>query len=260
MKKKHILLICLLNFIIVMLATVSVNAAEEHSHSLSESGGALLWQGVSNANEIVGEGNYYLTEDIVLSADLVIDSNVSLCLNGHKISMSETSGMKSVEVSENGTLNICDCSGNDSGMITSASDSNTVLNEGRLNLYSGSLCRTVDNTTCIVKNEASAVMNMYGGKIYGTTIAVKTKGVFNVYGGSISGNCGAFQIEGGETLIDGNAVVDCSGEDWATVSLYGGALNISGGTVKNSGGSTVIQLPYGESCMNISGGTITTSG
>jgi len=260
MKQKHILLICLLNFIIVMLVAVSVNAAEEHSHSLSESGEALLWQGVSNVNEITSEGNYYLKDDITLSADLVIDERVNLCLNGHKIDVSELAGIKQVKVSESGTLNICDCSGNDSGMITSARYTSTVQNKGKLNLYSGSFNRTVDDTTCIVKNEASAVMNMYGGKIYGTTVGIKNKGLLNVHGGVIKCERGALQLEGGETLIKENAELDCTGDDWATISLYGGTLNISGGMVKNSGGSTTIQLPYGESCMNISGGTITTSG
>lgn len=260
MKKKHIFLICLLTFIIVMFNAVSANAAEEHSHSLSESGEALLWQGISNANEITSEGNYYLKENITLSADLVIDERVNLCLNGHKIDVSELAGIKQVKVSESGILSICDCSGNDSGMITSARDTSTVQNRGKLNLYSGSLNRTVDDTTCIVKNEASAVMDMYGGKIYGTTVGVKNKGLFNIHGGVIKCERGALQLEGGETLIKENVELDCIGDDWATISLYGGTLNISGGMVKNSGGSTVIQLPYGESCLNISGGTITTSG
>lgn len=246
--------------VIFLLSSAMVSANDTHHHSVSNSGEELFWTGISEANEIIERGSYYLKKNITLSADLVIDETVNLCLNGHKIEVSELGGIKQIKISENGTLNICDCSGTDSGMITSARDTSTVHNEGVVNLYSGSLCRTVDDTSCIVKNETNSVMNMYGGKIYGTTMAVKTKGMFNVYAGSISGERGAFQIEGGKTSIAENAEIDCTGDGWATISLYGGTLNISGGTIKNSGGSTTIQLPYGESCMNISGGTISSTG
>ena len=259
-KKRHIFLICFFSIVIFLLSSMIVSADDTHHHSVSNDGEEIFWTGISEANEIIENGNYYLKEDITLSADLVIDETVSLCLNGHKIDVSELGGVKQVKVSESGTLNICDCSGNDSGMITSARDTSTVHNKGQLNLYSGSLNRTVDDTTCIVENKASAVMNMYGGKIYGTTVGVKNKGVFNIYDGGIKCNRGALQLDGGEIFIKENAELDCTDDDWATISLYGGTLNISGGMIKNSGGSTVIQLPHGESCMNISGGTITTSG
>ncbi len=259
-KKRHIFLICFISIIMLLLSSVMVSAEGTHHHSVSNNGEELFWTGISEVNEIIGNGNYYLTENIVLTTDLNINESVNLCLNGYKIDVSDAGGLKAVKVSEGGMLNICDCSGDDRGMITSSRDTSTIFNNGKLNLYSGSLHRNVDDTTCIVKNETNAEMNMYGGKIYGTTIGIKTKGLFNIYGGSITGARGAFQIEGGETLITQNADVDCSGEDWATISLYGGELNISGGTVKNSGGSTVIQLPYGESRLNISDGTISASG
>ena len=248
----------------LLLSSATVSADDAHCHSMSSSGEELSWTGIAEANEITGNGNYYLAEDIILTTDLIIDENINLCLNGHKINVSNTTRANSVKVSENGILNICDCSGNDSGVISCSQSQNsttsTVSNNGKLNLHSGSISRSVDYSSCIVENKADAVMNVYGGKIYGTSIGIKTKGLLNVYGGSIAGEKGAIQIDEGETLIARIAEIDCSGEDWATVSLYGGKLNITGGTLKNSCGSTVIQLPYGESRLNISGGTILATG
>ncbi len=51
-------------------------------------------------------GNYYLTENIILTQNITIGGEVALCLNGYMLA---GNGNGAVITVSGGTLNLCDC-------------------------------------------------------------------------------------------------------------------------------------------------------
>ena len=95
------------------------------------------------------EGNYYLTGDIDANGDasqIKITGTVNLCLNGHTFTGSANFGV--FRIGENGVLNICDCSEDESGLFTEDGEHNPIF------LHSGGVC------------------NLYGGAIRSSITAV----------------------------------------------------------------------------------------
>ena len=162
----------------------------------------LTWTGVASLDEITKEGNYYLTDDVVLNNTWNVPSIdklgcVNLCLNGHSITLSKSSSDKNaICVGKTGytALSISDCKG--SGKITGASD---------YGVY--------------VSNEAiTAWFYLYGGTITGNGTGVYSRRDFIMHGGSITGNAvgvdypsnnklGSFRVSG-DVNITGNQSAD----------------------------------------------------
>ncbi len=134
-------------------------------------------------------GNYYLDKDIEIkdNQSLTIFSDVSLCLNGHTIKITNSYG--AFYVGSGATLNICDCSTNQSGKIenTSASpDYAGIFNTGgTVNVYSGTVSSS-NNSNGIFNN--GGTVNVYSGTVssskrYGIN---NNSGTVNVYSGTVS--------------------------------------------------------------------------
>lgn len=175
---------------------------------------------------------FYLTEDLSYPEDFTLKGlvysgkTVTLCLNGHTLTMNGSSVNKAplFEIEDGGTLNICDCK--DSGIMQgglgqgdprgyTACYSLIKINDGgTLNLYSGKLYGEngmwwrVGNTANevhfeypIVDLADNAVFNMYGGtvehwqdtgnngfEIDSPAIGTGSAGQVNLYGGTVVGN------------------------------------------------------------------------
>ena len=168
-------------------------------------------------------GNYYLktsTEESFLDGDvkikypIVIQGNVTICLNGKTI-QSEGEGMPVFIIENDATLTLTDCQ-NNKGKVTHASG---VTGSG-------------------VKVESGGTFNMYGGKITGNKAETGggvyvVDGTFTMNGGTISGNTA--------NSTDGGVGVYGTGNAFAT---NGSAFIMNGGAISsntaNQGGGVYV--------------------
>ena len=161
-------------------------------------------------------GAWRLMNDVTVSSGTVLNEDVTLCLNGHTITVKDGADY-TYYVTRSHTLNIVDCQG--SGVINGGSTAASkragvkVESYGTFNLYAG----TIKGFGSGVAVQKSATFKMYGGAISGNHsdsagggVAVQKDGSFEMYGGSIAGNSAA---------------------------TYGGGICNSGGSVKLVGGS-----------------------
>ena len=172
-------------------------------------------------------GAWRLMNDVTVSSGTVLNEDVTLCLNGHTITVKDGADY-TYYVTRSHTLNIVDCQG--SGVINGGSTAASkragvkVESYGTFNLYAG----TIKGFGSGVAVQKSATFKMYGGAISGNHsdsagggVAVQKNGSFEMYGGSITGNSAATY---------GGGVYD----NVAYVTLYGGS--ITGNTAGTQGG------------------------
>ena len=196
---------------------------------------------------VLSRGTYYLATDLVLEApsntqfgSIQIMENVTLCLNGHTITVKANREAfkitKSVDT-PSPTLTLTDCQGG--GKITHDSS------------FLGNGVNLSENCNFI----------MYGGSITGNTttggdnitwrsggVWVQDNSTFTMYGGSITGNTtvwngggvyvegsGKFYMHGGE--ISGNSASSNSGSSGGGVHIGGGTFTMTGGTISGNSAS-----------------------
>lgn len=182
-------------------------------------------------------GTYYLDSNLVLKGPsalnkvgcIYIDSDVTLCLNGHTITIIDDRDAfdirKSME-SDPPTLTLTDCK--NSGQITHDS---SFLGNG-------------------VSIHQSCNFIMYGGSITGNTTVWNGGGVY-------VGDSGKFYMHGGE--ISGNNASSNSGSSGGGVHIGGGTFTMTGGMISgnsasNNGGGVHISS---GSTFTMTGGSIT---
>lgn len=216
------------------------------------------------------EGTYYLATDLVLKGPpnlkkfgcICIDSDVTLCLNGHTITIIDDRDAfdvrKSME-SNSPTLTLTDCK--NSGQITHDSSflGNGVSIHQSCNfiMYGGSI---TGNTTTGGENttwrsggvwvQDNSTFTMYGGSITDNTTVWNGGGVY-------VGDSGKFYMHGGE--ISGNSASSNSGSSGGGVHIGSGAFTMTGGTISgnsasNNGGGVHISS---GSTFTMTGGSIT---
>lgn len=216
--------------------SVSVTVEEvPHLHDVSCDCGEsspVLFTKLSSGMETLTDGAYYLESDLVLTNNLTISGEVSLCLNGHRL----TAGNHILIVSNGATLKLCDC-GVD-GKIQ-ATTYGIALNGGTLHQYGGTI-RAEGSGICYgAELENGANLYLDGGTISASGSGTNAYGIRNYSTGTV-------QIEGGSVL--------CSG----TNANYYGIYNYSSGSVNVSGGT--ITGPYAlvnNGVMQLSGGAVT---
>ncbi len=182
----------------------------------TEHGKVLTWKGITNLNEITESGNYYLKQDVTLTASWSVDYDINLCLNGKTIT--GPSVYQTITITK-GSLTITDCT--KAGKITHAANQTgrAIYNATELTIWNG----------IITGNDAGKATDhyYYGGGVYNNSA-----GTFNMYGGSIIGN---YAQSGGGVYNAG------------TFNMYGGTISDntseSGGGVHNEGKFTVSGAP-----------------
>ena len=152
---------------------------------------------------------------IVESEKLEIASskNITLDLNGKQI----TTYMESYNITNNGTLNITDSSGLDSGRIVSRGISNGIVdNSGTLTITNGVLKEYTDgnsgNNKNIIRNKGNVTLN--GGMIDASKRYIN--GIYNIESGNVN-------------IIGGNIIVK-------EANYSNGILDNSSGIIKVEGG------------------------
>lgn len=182
-------------------------------------------------------GSYYLAEDVQLLDNLTLADGavVTLCLNGHALMGADSQSERVFEQNTASTLNLCDCSENQTGIIASASGNfegtgGLYLQQHEdaiLNLYGGTMLGTETTLAAGVlrQEKPGGTLNMYGGRMTGgvagtsggNIFVTAGGGNFNMYGGVI--DSGVASTKGGNIYCEGN------------MTLYGGAI------VKGMGGN-----------------------
>ena len=208
------------------------------------------WTGVSSLSEITTAGNYYLTENVTLSATWEPVDDTVLCLSGHTITANGE--FDAIEVQADASFTLTDCEP-----------------EGT----AGKITHVNGKTGSGVKVEEKAVFNMYGGNISdnmaetnGGGVYVGKNGAFTMYGGIIEKNNGVrggglhnaggtFTMTGG--TIRANSAAQGAGVYSSNFAPVDAKFDMSGGTIIDNtasyyGGGVLTQC---ESKMT--GGTIT---
>ena len=177
--------------------------------------GDKSWAPTKGSNDtfyILPTGTYYLGSDISLEYTIKIENNVTLCLNGHKITAAD--GMDAIYMT-GGSITLTDCKG--VGTITHASSKTgrgVYVSSGTFNMYGGS----------ITGNKAQDAQGR-GGGVY----VYSGSGTFNMYGGSITGNTansygGGVYVDGGGFTMSGGTIGGTKTGETNTATYGGGGI------------------------------------
>ena len=204
----------------------------------------LIWQGISGSTTITADGNFFLDFSAKAAAITVADGvHAKLCLNGAKIY-----AMNTITLGEGSTLDICDCSEEQSGIIGMSGNATrgpVVLDyASTLNLWSGTITGKMNSNQkqAVVISHKDARFNMFGGAIVdgvGGNVTM-SNGSFYQYGGAI--------IDGYSTGNGGNVLMSGA----AVFYQYGGT--ISGGSADKKGGN--VAMINANNCFYQYGGSI----
>ena len=194
----------------------------------------------NNTFYILPAGTYYLGSDISPEYTIKIENNVTLCLNGHKITAAD--GMDAIYMT-GGSFTLTDCKG--VGTITHASSKTgrgVYVSSGTFNMYGGSITGNKAQDAKgrgggVYVYSGSGTFNMYGGSITGNRATGDGGGVyksgsnssFNMYGGSITGNTansygGGVYVDGGGFTMSGGTIGGTKTGETNTATYGGGGV------------------------------------
>ena len=194
-------------------------------------------------------GYYYLGEDFeFINQKITINTDVHLCLNGHKLQSNIT---ELIEVTSSGSLTICDCSKEESGQLyfnSSSAGKYAVSSKGSVTLYSGTISSTGAGGVGMPYG-ATGTFTMEGGTIEvggtGVFCGGKTSSVVINKGTVRYGDiAGVLLAEQGYVTIAGGTIEPQLGN----ATGYGLSANNYNSTVVISGGS--LQGKYGASILS----------
>jgi len=209
-----------------------------HIHGL-EGEGDLAWSKWTSTDSLPTEtGNYYLENDVQMSAAASVTGDVKLCLNGKTVTAAE--GKRIASISAGATLTITDCQ-DTCGVLTGGNSNNG----GAVNVSRGAVLNLYKGT--ITGNASTHKDNGVGGAVYLQAANTSAAGgVFNMYGGTITGNTAA---KGGAIGTGDGVATD---KTLSQINIYGGT--ITGNSASNNGGA----IRTGKYCaVNIGAATIT---
>ena len=219
----------------------------------------VTFQPWTSGNSLPTTGNYYLTQNVVLSGTAVLTG--TLCLNGYTISAKD--GGCPVEVSS-GVLNLTDCAAQP-GSVTAAKDQ-AIDVYSAANIFNGVIRGGSGSGIYIGPYAANGNVTIYGGKITGSgTGAAANNGTMHMYGGEISGNSRGVQAGGtkgngsfnGSFYLHGGKITDNHGSEGGGVyvmnyfSMDGGEVSYNSAT--GSGGGIYVFT----GTASLSGGKVT---
>lgn len=222
----------------------------------------IVFQPWTATDRLPDTGNYYLTEDVVLDANIAAvisdGKELKLCLHGKKIRGENRS--TAIFLVKGGTLKLYDCTGTGSVYCTGEHNPISVSGGGSFHLYGGTVEHGGElSAVAVVKGDGNpgSTVNVYGGTIKGGTIkggigvnsGLTGVSVF-VRGGTVTGSHG-ITISSGNLTITGGTVT--GGTYYGVWVLGDGSeVAVSGGEV--SGGQVGANVQSGN--LTVSGGAI----
>lgn len=233
MKTKHFilysLLICLL--FAFLPNTDGYAAGPQHIHPH-----ATFDIPVGSADALSVSGDAYLTADITLTSDVVINEVITLCLNGYDINM----GGYSIIIEPAGDLSIVDCPENpDGSFIVGSGDKAAIEVFGALNVFGGNY---VTEGRPIVFNRGNTTIA--GGKMSGPdSQLVQTSGsaMLNMSFGEIIASGSGSAI----AMIEAPEDATAKARDY-NAAVVGGTVHASAG----SPGTILVNAPKGRFVLN----------
>ena len=206
-------------------------ACTDESHATDAEWKSLNEAYAAAGNKLPTAGNYYLTDDLTVSAALTADEGktINLCLNGFELKRDG----RTLSVT-GGVLNICDCKG--TGSVTT----------GGGNVLGGILYIAKKNKGTIPGTANLYGVTLKGGKTpakgNGAAIAVSGSSHLNMYGGRIetsvaTANGGAVYLNTGSALLDGVSITGCeavNGSAIYVVGKYTPTLTIRGCSIQSN--------------------------
>lgn len=256
-------------------STLDLKATDTHTHcpcnnttsdSYHNHAANTTWTGINSLAAIKSSGSYYLLNDVTIDDTWALDvnkSNVSLCLNGHKLIINANYNRPCISIPGYRTLTLTDC-GRTAGQIVAQ----------------GSQYDLEHYSNYAIKIDAGGTFNMYGGEITGfkaDAVVYNYAGEFNLFGGKITHNdaCGVhvlgdyqnlttpmpvFNMYGGE--ISYNTINGSDVNGGGVLLNYRSKFNMFGGFIKNNtaggsgGGIAAYGNDVGDATLTISGGEI----
>jgi len=236
--------------------------------------GDKSWAPTKGSNDtfyILPTGTYYLGSDISPEYTIKIENNVTLCLNGHKITAAD--GMDAIYMT-GGSFTLTDCKG--VGTITHASSKTgrgVYVSSGTFNMYGGSITGNKAQDAQgrgggVYVYSGSGTFNMYGGSITGNRATGDGGGVyksgsnssFNMYGGSITGNTansygGGVYVDGGGFTMSGGTIGGTKTGETNTAT-YGGGGVYAKANFEMTGGSITGNNAYKSDYISTFGGGV----
>ncbi len=198
-------------------------SVEGHTHDKEQT-----WKGISNLNDITGEGYYYLTQDVTINSAWKCSNDVALCLNGHSITCDASEDV--IVINSGKTFTLTDCQ-KTAGKITHgvSNFSGRGINnyKGTFQMYEGTISGNTGTYGGGV-NSTWGKFNMYGGTITGN-IGSTAAYSYNCGGGGVYNNGSEFNMYGG--VISGNNSEDCGG---GVFCHNGGSFNMFGGEITDN--------------------------
>jgi len=197
-----------------------------HGHTCKD----ITWSPWTSTTSLPGSGNYYLTDDVVITAQKNISGDLKIDLNGHSITHKVASGATNTRVfniAANGSLVITDSTATpgsvsrDLSLLTEDGKNaitnygllvliGNVQNAGNFTLYNG----IMDASGTLTCGGAITNLNTYGAKvvIYGGTLYGATSRTYNGDGGYAGCiySWGPVEVHGG-TITGGKAALSGGG-------------------------------------------------
>lgn len=216
------------------------------------------WTPVTADGGSLAGGNYFLADDVVLTTDLTVSGEVTLCLNGHVLTGTGTRSV--ITVSQNAELTLCDCNTSAENAVNGTIFEGGVVTGG--NDYRGGGI-SVDKTAKLVMTGGTVAYNeanfgggiaIAGNNVYGSTFVMEGGEISHneatdMYGagGGLFVTYGSFTMNGGricENKASGDYGVGGGLEgDFSTCELYGGVISDNSAA---DGGGVYFAGPYGE--------------
>ena len=229
--------------------------------------GDKSWAPTKGSNDtfyILPTGTYYLGSDISLEYTIKIENNVTLCLNGHKITAAD--GMDAIYMT-GGSITLTDCKG--VGTITHASSKTgrgVYVSSGTFNMYGGS----------ITGNKAQDAQGR-GGGVYVTgkgsfTMSASADGqnIPSITGNNATENGGGVYVIGSSSTfkMTGGTIGGTDANDANTATNGGGVCVSKNGSFEMSGSSCItnnkatsygggVHISYASATFTMKGGSIT---
>ena len=244
-------------------------AGTAHTHA----DGAEFATALSTTGGALAEGKYYLAGDVILTTDLTISGEVTLCLNGHKLTGTRQGSV--ITVNSGAAFTLCDCSTEANNVIGGVTYTTGVVtggyalgnggggvyvNGGTFTMSGGTIAKNVavssgggvyvDGGTFIMSGTAAIkdnVVDRLGDVGKGVHVAY---GTFTMEGGKISdGIClshkGEATINGGE--INADTAVAIADAEGVVLKLVGGSI---------TGETAGIAIESGAADVQIGGGAV----
>ena len=148
-----------------------------------------------NKEQNLKSGNYYLSEDIIVSQkdpSINIDGeNVNICLNGHciKSTAEDNSDEPLFDVYNNSTLSIYDCCSDIDHsfvIVDKVGKVDDSLTENFETFTGGYITGFKRPIVCAKGNSGNSTFNMYGGTIIGNCLTNSSCGLIHAYGGAVN--------------------------------------------------------------------------